>query len=91
MSIASSQAGSNANSPRRLITTFNGDGTTEDFTIVHNFGSDDLIVSVREVSDSLREVFLDNYPDPSDPMNKIIISFGFAPTALQSYKVIVVG
>ena len=89
MSIASSQAGSNA--PRRLITTFSGDGTTESFTIVHNFNSDELMVSVREISDSLREIFLDNYPDPSDPTNKLIISFGYAPTALQSLKVIVVG
>jgi hypothetical protein len=91
MGIASSQVFTGSEVPRRLIYTVTGDGSTLTFTIAHSLNNQDILVQAREVSDSYREVFLDNYPDPSDPQNKLIISFDFAPTALQSYKVIVLG
>ena len=90
MSVASSQVLSNE-FLKRHVYTITGDGSTLSFTIDHNLNNEDILVQAREIQDSLREVFLDNYPDPADTLNKLIISFDFAPTALQSYKIIIIG
>jgi hypothetical protein len=90
MSVASSQVQSNE-FLKRYVYTITGDGSTISFIIDHNLNKEDILVQAREVQDNLREVFLDNYPDPSDSLNKLIISFDFAPTALQSFKIIIIG
>lgn len=89
MSIASSQVSKTV--PKKFTGTIQGDGSTLSFTVAHNLDSEDFIFCAREIEDGLKEVFLDNYPDPADPKNKLIISFEFAPTALQSYKILIVG
>jgi hypothetical protein len=91
MSISKSQVYAGGQVPRRLVFTFSGDGNTLAFIIEHNLDNPDILIQAREISDGLREVFLDNYPDPADPPNKLIVSFDFAPTALQSFKIIVLG
>ncbi|HXA02023.1 MAG TPA: hypothetical protein VNW99_08545 [Cytophagaceae bacterium] len=91
MGIAKSQVFLSGEVPRRLVFTISGDGSTLVFAIEHNLNNPDILVQAREISDGLREVFLDNYPDPANPPNKLIVSFDFAPTALQSYKIIVLG
>lgn len=89
MSIAGKQVSKEV--PRKFIATIQGDGATLVFTVTHNLDSEDIQITAREIQDSLKQVFLDNYPDPLDPKNKLIISFDFAPSALQSYKILIVG
>jgi hypothetical protein len=91
MGISKSQVFTGGQIPRRLVFTLSGDGSTLVFTIEHNLDNPDILIQAREISDGLREVFLDNFPDPVDPPNKLIVSFDFAPTALQSYKIILLG
>jgi len=76
---------------RKQIFEISGDGSTTAFFIAHNLEIEDVMVQARDVQDGLKAVFLDNYPDPLDPLNKVVISFDFVPSALQSYKVIVIG
>jgi hypothetical protein len=76
---------------RRHVYIISGDGSATEFTIIHNLDNEDVLIQARDIQDSLRGVFLDNYPDALDPLNKVVISFDFAPSALQSYRIIVIG
>ena len=77
--------------PGKHVFIISGDGVATQFTIIHNLNSEDILIQARDIQDSLKAVFLDNYPDPLDPLNKVIISFDFAPSALQSYRILVIG
>lgn len=63
-----------------------GDGTATTFTITHNLASDDVVVSVKEVSTG-NHVIADIQTVDA---NTVKVYFGTAPTA-SSYKVVVVG
>lgn len=76
---------------RKHSVTITGDGSTKSFTINHNLDSEDLVLCAREVTDNLKQVFLDNYPDPSDPKNKLIVSFDFAPDISTSFRISIIG
>ena len=64
-----------------------GNGTLMEFTIIHNFNTKKVMVSVVETGDD-HEVFI---PDVEiDTLNTVVVKFA-EPPALNEYTVIVIG
>lgn len=63
-----------------------GDGSNIQFTLTHNLNSEDVIVSIREVSTD--EAVITNYK-PSGA-NDLVVYFG-SPPSVDEYKVTIIG
>ena len=69
----------------RYATTF-GDGSAVDYTITHSLGTQDVHVSVYEVSSTIMVI-----PDMEvTGSNTVTLRFAVAPTTNQ-YRVVVIG
>jgi len=64
-----------------------GDGTATVFTITHNFGTRDVVVSVFQNTGSYDDIICD-VERPND--NSVVLKFGVAPAA-NSIRVVVIG
>lgn len=81
---------------QKFTTTITGDGTTTDFSITHGLGTGDVQVSVyltgqtigRKTGNEL--VMVDTYVE--DGITHLVhLVFAIAPTASQTFKVVVIG
>lgn len=88
-------AGSNVSYPQKIVTTITGDGTTTDFTIANTLGAD-VIVQVYLTGSAIGRrtgselVFVDTYVEDGTT-HQIHLVFATAPTASQTFKVVVIG
>ena len=81
---------------QKFTTTITGDGTTTDFSIAPDLGTGDVQVSVyltgqtigRKTSNEL--VMVDTYVE-NGPTHLVHLVFATAPTASQTFKVVVIG
>lgn len=75
---------------RKAIGTITGDGTTVTFTVTHNFGSKDVLVSVRGTSSPNTDeiVMVDAKPNN---INSVDIVFTTAPSVGVNFSVTVIG
>jgi hypothetical protein len=81
----------NGSTVKKYESTITGDSGTTDFIIEHNLNLENVYISVRDIQDGLKEILVENFPEPSDPANKLIVRFGYAPIATQSFKILVIG
>jgi len=89
MSISKSQVGSAVT--KTFATIITGDGASTVFTIEHGLNNKLVTFCARDAQDSLRQVIIENYPDPNDLGNRLIVEFEFPPSAGQSYWIILTG
>lgn len=75
------------NSKTNVFTTTIGDGTTTSFTITHNLGTRNVVVSIYETASPYEEVIADVYKTTA---NTITIQTAKAPISGQ-YTVVVIG
>lgn len=75
------------NSKTNVYTTTIGDGSTTSFTITHNLGTRNVVVSIYETASPYEEVLADVY---KTTVNTITIQTAKAPTSGQ-YTVVVIG
>lgn len=75
------------NSKTNVYTTTIGDGSTTSFTITHNLGTRNVVVSIYETATPYEEVIADVY---KTTVNTITIQTAKAPTSGQ-YTVVVIG
>lgn len=75
---------------KKLTGEFSGNGIATDFIITHNKNTENVMVQIREVDEDLKEVLVENFPESSDPKNKIRIRFQSAPLVTQSFRIIIV-
>ena len=74
------------NSRTKKVVATIGDGAAKQFEVVHDLGSEDVQVTVKETATGM-VVFTDiNCSDP----NKVVISFGKAPLE-NEFKVVIIG
>ena len=80
---------------QKFTTTITGDGKTTDFTVQHGLGAD-VMVQVYLTGSTIGRrtgkelVFVDTYVE-DDPTHQIHLVFATAPTASQTFKVVVIG
>ncbi len=73
----------------KKVFLLSADGINSSFIINHNSKDENIIVQIRDVNDGLKEIFLENQPEPNDPRNKIRINFDYVPLLGQRYKIII--
>ena len=80
---------------QKFTTTITGDGATTDFTVQHGLGAD-VMVQVYLTGSTIGRrtgkelVFVDTYVEDG-PTHQIHLVFATAPTASQTFKVVVIG
>lgn len=80
---------------QKFTTTITGDGTTTDFTVQHGLGAD-VMVQVYLTGSTIGRrtgnelVFVDTYVEDANT-HQIHLVFAIAPTASQTFKVVVIG
>lgn len=80
---------------QKFTTTITGDGKTTDFTVQHGLGAD-VMVQVYLTGSTIGRrtgkelVFVDTYVEDG-PTHQIHLVFATAPTASQTFKVVVIG
>jgi len=67
--------------------TIVGDGVEDTFDIEHNFGSEDIIVSVYDLTTGA-EIGVDIIIEDA---NTVVVGFDTAPTSAESFRVVVIG
>ena len=72
---------------KKFTGTITGDANTTAFDITHNLGSRDVIVQIYDGT-TYEEVMVDIARATT---NKVTVTFGSAPAATDSYKVVVIG
>lgn len=72
--------------PSKFATTITGDNTTTSFPVVHNLGTTDVQVTLRDSTGA--QVLTDNVAAST---TSVTLSFGSPPPAATTYRVIVIG
>lgn len=83
-------------SSNKLTKKISGDGSSVDFDVTHNFGTPNVRTTVLHYGNNgnlatYEQVYVDvkNKPTGNSGNNKIMVSFGVAPTSSEDYLVLV--